>query len=150
MRSHEGNQPARNLQVYSDAQQAGGFALGSRIYAALADYRRSVVAQSGATNLPAMRHPSLVVPGTAAATADDQFFLGEHLLVAPVMRPGATSVSVTFPPGEWRHILTGAVYAGDATTTVPAPIGTPAAFVRTDDPVGDQIRAAMQAAGLAP
>jgi len=32
--------------------------------------------------------------------------------------------------------------------TVDAPIGTPAAFVEVGDPVGDQIVAALQAAGL--
>jgi alpha-glucosidase (family GH31 glycosyl hydrolase) len=149
MRTHEGNQPSRNLQVYSDAQQADGFARATRIYAALADYRRSVVAESVATNLPAMRHPSLVVPGTAAAQKDDQFFLGGHLMVAPVLRQGATSVAVTFPPGQWRHVLTGEVFTGDTAVTVAAPLGQPAAFVRVDDPVGAQIRAALLAAGVA-
>jgi alpha-glucosidase len=70
--------------------------------------------------------------------------------VAPVYADGATTAQVTFPPGQWRHILTGQVFDGDTTTAVPAPLGTPAAFVKVGDPVGDQIVAAMQAAGLAP
>lgn len=148
LRTHEGNQPAQNLQVYSDPAQADAFARATRIYAALATYRRDVVAESVATRLPALRHPSLVFPGSAAATADREFFLGSHLLVAPVLTAGATRVSVTFPPGTWRHVLTGQEYAGDRTATVPAPLDTPAAFVRTDDPVGDQIVASLAAAGL--
>lgn len=148
MRTHEGNQPASNLQVYSNPEQATAFARATRIYAALADYRRTVVDQAVATRVPAIRHPSLVFPGTAAAEADEQFFLGAHLMVAPVMAKDATSVSVTFPPGQWQHVLTGQVFAGDTTTTVAAPLDTPAAFVRTDDPVGAGIRAALAAAGL--
>lgn len=97
-----------------------------------------------------MRHGWLVFPGTKAAQADLQFFLGEHLLVAPVVDEGGTSAEVTFPPGQWKHILTGEVFSGDTTTTVNAPIGTPAAFVQVGDPVGDQIVNAMKAAGLAP
>ncbi|MEI2643938.1 MAG: hypothetical protein V9G10_16945 [Candidatus Nanopelagicales bacterium] len=96
--------------------------------------------------IPAMRSGWQVYPGTNAAKADTQFFLGDHLLVAPVYAENATTAQVTFPPGQWRHVLTGQVFAGDATTSVPAPIGTPAAFVKVGDPVGDQIVAALQAA----
>ena len=31
----------------------------------------------------------------------DQFLLGEDLLVAPVLEPGATSRTVVLPPGRW-------------------------------------------------
>lgn len=53
---------------------------------------------------------------------------------------------VTFPPGKWRHILTGTVYRGNR--TVAAPIGTPAAFVLVGDPVGKRIVTAMKEANL--
>jgi hypothetical protein len=32
------------------------------------------------------------------------------------------------------HLLTGDSYEGDRTLSVPAPLGTPAAFVNADDP----------------
>jgi hypothetical protein len=41
------------------------------------------------------------------------------------------------------HALTGQTFPGDRTTDVPAPLDTPAAFVRADDPVGEQIRQAL-------
>ena len=113
-------------------------------------YRKTVIDAAVATGVPAIRPTWLVYPDTAAADADLQFFLGDHLLVAPVYEEGATTAKVTFPPGSWRHILTGEVFPGNAEATVNAPIGTPAAFVKVGDPVGDEIVAAMQAAGLAP
>ncbi len=146
MRTHETNRPSLNQQVYDTAETRAQFARASQIYAALHDYRARVIDEAVRTGMPAMRHAWLVAPGTPAADADEQFFLGDHLLVAPVYAENATSVDVTFPPGQWRHVLTGEVYGGQA--TVPAPIGTPAAFVQVGDPVGDQILASLRAAGL--
>ena len=149
MRSHEGNQPRYNLQVYTDDTQARGFAYGTRIYSALGDYRRTVIAETVDTGLPAMRHPSLVYPGTKAADQDNTFFLGDHLFVAPVMAAGQRTVEVTLPPGTWVHALTGEEFPGDTTQTVAAPLDQATAFVLKGDPVGEQIRAALKAAGVA-
>lgn len=146
MRTHETNRPKLNQQVYDTPATRADFARASQIYAALRDYRATVIDEAVTTGVPAMRHAWLVYPGTEAAKADEQFFLGAHLLVAPVYAEDATSVKVTFPPGEWKHVLTGQVYSGVA--DVPAPVGTPAAFVKVGDPVGDQILAGLRAAGL--
>ncbi len=143
MRTHEGNRPAQNQQVYDTPETRTSFAEASRIYAALYPYRKTVIDAAVATGVPAMRPTWMVYPGTAAADADLQFFLGDHLLVAPVLEEGATSVTVSLPPGEWVHALTGQTFPGDRTTDVPAPLDTPAAFVRADDPVGEQIRQAL-------
>ncbi len=149
MRTHEGNQPRYNLQVYSDDTQAAAFAYGTKIYAALGDYRRTVIAEAVETGIPGMRHPSLVYPGTDAANQDNTFFLGDHLFVAPVMGEGVRSVEVTFPPGTWVHALTGVEFPGNTTQTVDAPLDQATAFVLKGDPVGDQIRTALKAAGVA-
>ncbi len=146
MRTHETNRPRLNQQVYDTPETRAQFARASQIYAALAPYRTSVVADAVRTGVPAMRHAWLVYPGSDAAKNDQQFFLGDHLFVAPVYAENATSVKVVFPPGEWKHVLTGTVYSGQA--SVDAPIGTPAAFVKVGDPVGDQILAGLRAAGL--
>ncbi len=56
---------------------------------------------------------------------DLMFFLGDDLLVAPVIEEGATSREVVLPPGDWVDVATGMVVSGDGTTalTVPAPLG---------------------------
>ncbi len=150
MRTHETNRPKLNQQVYDDATTRAQFARASKIYAALYDYRKSVIDEAVKDGIPAMRHGWLVYPGSKAAEQDLQFFLGDHLLVAPVYEENATTVQVTFPPGQWKHVLTGEVFPGDSQVTVNAPLDTPAAFVKVGDPVGDEILAAMAAAGLAP
>lgn len=133
MRTHEGNRPAENRQVYDDGE-AEAFARMTRLFAALEPYRRRVVAHAARTGVPAIRHGWLAAPGTRAADVDTQFFLGPSVLVAPVLAADASSVEVVFPPGRWVHLLTGEEYDGDRTVTVDAPVGTPAAFVRVDDP----------------
>ena len=148
MRSHETNRPEVNPQVYDTPESRKAFAEASDLYVALANYRKGVIAEAIRTGVPAMRHGWLVYPGTAAADVDLQYFLGNHLLVAPVTEEGATEVSVTFPPGEWRHILTGEVFPGDQETMVAAPLGQPAAFVKVGDRVGDRIVRQIERAGL--
>ena len=144
-RSHEGNRPAVNRQVYDDDEVAA-FARNSRIFSALAPYRSDVLAEAASTGVPAVRHTWINFPGTAAAQADEQFMLGDSVLVAPVLAPGQSTVQVTLPPGTWRHLITGQVFQGDATITVDAPIGTPAAFIAVDHPMADQLVADVSAA----
>jgi alpha-glucosidase len=134
MRTHEGNRPADNEQVYDTVDTQRSFARMTRLFAALAPYRIRVVDEAVRSGVPALRHGWLVHPDTLAAESDTQFFLGSSVLVAPVLREGADSVSVAFPPGTWTHLVTGEQYAGDQVVEVPAPLGTPAAFVESSDP----------------
>ena len=148
MRSHEGNRPADNEQVYDTADTRAAFARMSRLFAALAPYREQVVDEAVRTGVPAWRHGWLVHPDTAAAQADQQVFFGPSVLVAPVLAEGAESVDVTFPPGTWVHLITGEQYEGDRTTQVPAPLGTPAAFVEASDDAADALLDMVATAGL--
>ena len=89
--------------------------------------------------LPALRHGWMVAPGTGAARADTQFFLGEDVLVAPVLGEGVRQREVVFPGGVWRHLFTGKTYRSGR-ATVATPLGQPAAFVRETNPMaGDAV-----------
>jgi alpha-glucosidase len=68
------------------------------------------------------------------------------VLVAPVLEQGADSVEVSLPPGRWVHLITGDILDGDRRVSVAAPLGTPAAFIREDDPWAARLRAAVQGA----
>ena len=48
-----------------------------------------------------------------ALTCNDEFLLGNDILVAPVLLPGATQRDIYFPPGKWRDFWNGTVYSGD-------------------------------------
>lgn len=65
-----------------------------------------------------------------ALTCDDQFLLGEDILVAPVVHPGQRSRDILLPPGQWRDYWTGVVYAGETLLrNFPAPLETLPLFV---------------------
>ncbi|MCT2582406.1 alpha-glucosidase [Actinophytocola gossypii] len=144
LRTHEGNRPAENAQVYDDAGAAAAFAEQARVFAALADYRAEVVAEAAATGMPVLRHVRLVHPERPwPAGSDDQFLFGPSFLVAPVLEPGATTVTAHLPPGRWVHLWTGTEH-GDtgsvSSVTVAAPPGRPAVFFPVGDRWGQRIR----------
>lgn len=129
MRTHESNQPDAVAQPW-DPNSVDGIALQSRVFAALADYRRRVVAEAVEQGLPALRHGWVEHPRTAAAGTDDQFFFGSDFLVAPVLTPGAGDVEAVLPAGDWAHLWTGRIHRGPGPVTVPAPLGQPGVFHR--------------------
>jgi alpha-glucosidase len=161
LRTHEGNQPARNAQVYGDDVLAEHFARFTRVYAALAPYRRALYQEAAAKGWPVVRPLAMHAPEVDRAwTISDQFLLGADVLVAPVLDPCgdvadcALSRSVWLPPGEWRHLWTGATHgtAGAATgtdVTVPAPLGQPPVFLRVGSGVAASLPDALRAQGIA-
>lgn len=56
--------------------------------------------------------------------------LGDALLVAPVLEPGATARRALLPPGRWLELGTGRVHAGDAWADLEAPLGRPVWLLR--------------------
>jgi alpha-glucosidase len=54
---------------------------------------------------------------------DDQFLLGDELLVAPVVARGARSREIVLPWGDWFDFETGERHAGGRTITMDAPLG---------------------------
>lgn len=65
-----------------------------------------------------------------AAKLDDQFMMGSHLLIAPVMRRRATERSLYLPEGRWTDFFTGEVKRGPAKIAVFAPLEHLPIFVR--------------------
>ncbi|MDP9411012.1 MAG: glycoside hydrolase family 31 protein [Actinomycetota bacterium] len=68
-------------------------------------------------------------------TADDQFLLGDALLVAPVTRPGIEHRHVYLPQGTWFHYWSGERFDGPAHILAHAPLGEPALYVRANTPI---------------
>jgi len=61
---------------------------------------------------------------------DDQFMIGEDLLVAPIMKPDVTRRLVYLPAGSWYDYWTNKKYAGGTMINVDAPLDTVPMFVR--------------------
>lgn len=55
-------------------------------------------------------------------TVDDAFFLGEALLVAPIVSEGATSRRVRLPAGHWYDFWDGRVLEGNRVVRIEAPL----------------------------
>lgn len=70
-----------------------------------------------------MRPVALVSPQDPRAHRDEfTYLLGEDLLVAPVVDPGARERRLFVPAGEWVDWWDGRRYRGPAVVTVPAPL----------------------------
>ncbi|MBV9325572.1 MAG: alpha-glucosidase [Chloroflexi bacterium] len=126
LRTHEGNRPTLNVQVYSTSQTARAFAVWARVFHALAPYRQRLEQQAYATGIPIVRPLWLTWPQFESVTAE--FTLGSDILVAPTFAPGATRTRVILPPGRWVQVWSGRRYTGPRAITVASPLGQPAVF----------------------
>ena len=104
----------------------------------------------------------LAFPESTTAWGNDtvhtQYMLGDALLVAPVIVPGAVTRRAWLPGGAtWVHVWTQQSIASPDHTdgtwvTVPAPLGQPPIWFRSDLPgtaqVGAQFIANLRAEGL--
>jgi alpha-glucosidase len=106
-----------------DSRRQEPWAFGPRVEALCRDaitlryqmlpYLECLFAEAHRTGAPIMRpllwhHPN----DRAAVACDDQFLLGENLLVAPILRPGATGRSVYLPRGLWFDFWSGGLFEG--------------------------------------
>ena len=61
---------------------------------------------------------------------DDQFMVGDDLLVAPILKPAVTNRLVYLPAGTWYDYWTNKKYTGGTMISVDAPLDTVPMFVR--------------------
>jgi sulfoquinovosidase len=88
-------------------------------------------AEAERTGVPIARPMWLDAPGDREAIAQDQqWLLGEDVLVAPVVKEGATSRRVWFPGGCWQHGETAERFTGRGEQAVAAPLTRLPWFVR--------------------
>jgi alpha-glucosidase len=151
-RTHEGNRPGVNHQIYSDEETLRHFSRFARVYASWKPYRTEVVSEAAETGLPVVRHPFVHYPRDPEVYGlDYQFMVGSELMVAPVLDPGEDAVEVYLPAGRWVHLWSGREY-GTRTTgvyeTVRAPVGEPAVFYREGSEAGRRFRGELERQGL--
>jgi alpha-glucosidase (family GH31 glycosyl hydrolase) len=143
-RTHEGNRPDVNHQIYSDDETLRHFSRLAKVYAAWKPYRKTLVAEASETGLPVVRHPFVHYPRDPEVYGlKEQFMVGEDVMVAPVLDPGEDTVELYLPAGRWVHLWTGETHGSAGRglrTTVPAPMGEPAVFYRRGSEVGEDFR----------
>jgi alpha-D-xyloside xylohydrolase len=132
MRDHVWSKPQFSVNLWYDAQTMALFKKYAVLHSSLLPYFATYADQAHRTGVPIMRHTVLEYPSDPrSATAEYQYLLGEDLLVAPVIEPGATTRKLYLPQGEWINYWTGERYAGAGDVTVPAPIDQIPLLVRS-------------------
>ncbi len=76
-----------------------------------------LIKKSAATGEPVVRMMEYVFPHQGYANIKDQFMLGDDMLVAPVLKKGATSRELILPKGNWKD-WNGKVIKGSKTINV--------------------------------
>ncbi len=129
MRTHEGNRPAENYQVYDDPDGLARYAKLVKLHSGLLPYVKTLVAEQRETGLPLQRPLFFAYDEPFAYDEQFEYLYGRDLLVAPVWHPDVSAWEVRLPQDEWVHLWTGAPYGG-GTFTVPAPLGEIPVFYR--------------------
>jgi alpha-glucosidase len=89
------------------------------------------IEKAAETGIPAMRPLFLEYPeDEATAAIDNEFLFGSDLLVAPVLKEGATERAVYLPKGDWYDYWTGRKFSGGATIQVTVTLENFPLFVR--------------------
>ena len=102
MRTHHGGSHCDNWSFERDAETIAHYRRYARIHTLLFPFLRALGDEASATGVPIMRHGFLIEPPSQAVwSAPDQYFLGDNMLVAPIVEEGATRRSVTVPAEEW-------------------------------------------------
>ncbi|TGJ99631.1 alpha-glucosidase [Leptospira semungkisensis] len=143
-RTHEGNRPAQNHQPYSDSKTVREFARYGKMHFALKEYLKFLNKEASETGLPILRPLMLSYPNDAKTKdLQNQFLLGEDLLVVPVLEKGEDSVEGYLPEGEWEHIWSGVTYKGGDWVEVDSPLGSPAVFLRKKGAWYEKLKSAL-------
>ncbi|MBQ3702893.1 MAG: alpha-glucosidase [Oscillospiraceae bacterium] len=135
IRTHEGNRPDFNVQLYDNERTISAAARLSKLHDALLPYLEFCVKENAERSLPVMRPLFLADPD--APEAWDQklysYLLGPDVLVAPVVESGADTRTLWLPSGAWVHIWSGERFDGGR-VAVSAPLGYPPVFYRPASP----------------
>jgi alpha-D-xyloside xylohydrolase len=123
--------PAREPWEFGSAAvaQASYYA---RLRERLVPYLRSAARSAVEQGTPLWRPLAWAHPKDPAAwRVEDQFYLGDELLVAPVLQPGGRR-SIYLPEGNWRDLFTEAAHTGPVRIDYTAPLERIPVFVRAE------------------
>ncbi len=132
MRTHEGNRPSENFQVYNDQEAIEHLARMTKIYKKLNKYIKAAVKENAEKGIPVQR--PLFMHYEADKKCYDlkyQYLFGRDLLVAPVYQEAKKEWEVYLPEDNWIHLWSGKEFSGGE-IKVEAPLGQPPVFYRKD------------------
>lgn len=131
MRNHIWDKPEGSVNLWYSPQTTELFRRYARLHTSLLPYLQTFAREAAQTGVPIMRHPMLEYPDDEK-TADciAEYFLGEKILVAPVVEQGATRRSLYLPSGSWVDYWTQGILEGGREVNVSAPLERIPIFIR--------------------
>ena len=135
-RTHDGSiSNPLNYQFYDDEDGYAAYARMGRVHAALGWYLRELEAEATSRGWPMVRALCLHHPADEECLSiQDQYLLGEDILVSPVYAFGKTRRRAYLPAGAWVCPHSGETWQGGAWHDLPAPLGKPPVLVRAQSP----------------
>ena len=115
-RSHLGTLPTNNWQFDSDEETLTHFFKMAVVFQSWDFYRQDLMKEASELGWPVIRHMLMVYPNNSKVYEEElnqQFMVGNELLVAPVLKAGQDKVHVFLPNnthwesclGKGRHII---------------------------------------------
>lgn len=129
MRGHEGLNPDINVQFDGSEEVLKHGAKMTGIHKKLAPYIKEAVKYNAETGVGVVRPLFFYYDEKQAYEQMYEYLLGRDLLVAPVLKEGATSREVYLPDDVWIHLESGKEYIG-GNYLIDAPLGEIPVFVR--------------------
>ena len=118
-------------EMSEDAQET--YRIYTGIHSALIPYVSKCAKIACDVGLPPVRHLVLNYPDDKNVyDIEDEFMLGDALLVAPIMQEAADARTVYLPRGNWRNLLTGDDITGGTSVSVHASIAQIPVFLNLD------------------
>ena len=102
----------------------------AKLHEKMSGYILETAKNSAKTGEPVMRHMAYEFPNEGFEKVNDQFMLGEKILVAPVVVKGQRKRKVKLPKGKWRYCPKGTDTDGGTTIEADAPLGVLPYFER--------------------
>lgn len=134
MRTHHGGDKCANWQFDRDAETLAHFGRYAAIHSLLFPIFQRLVDDAMHHGWPMTRHPFLVEPRSPALWSNERyaFFLGDDILVGPVLEQGVTRWSVALPGEGWWPLFGDTPFnpPADASAEFDAPITEVPVFVR--------------------
>jgi alpha-glucosidase len=98
-------------------------------------YLLGLVKHAARTGEPIVRSMEYMFPHQGYERVNDQFLLGDRILVAPILEKGASKRDVILPKGKWKG-SDGKLYQGPATFSVTVPLDQLCFVEKVREPAG--------------
>ena len=132
MRTHHGGDKCKNWFYDSDEETLAAYRRLAQLHTLLLPYFRVLREDARERGWPMSRHPYLVEGADRRLWEGEQYqyFLGDDLLVAPILKQGEEERPVVLPEGRWWTLTGKESWEGGREITVRAAIGDIPVFAR--------------------